>query len=422
VRAVKRGDRNYLPASLTLTPIVVARAPQNPLVVNHLPVVTGAPVRLQIHGGSGTGRVTIAVVDGTATQCRVTLATVTSTSAGTCDVTVVKQGDRDFLAVRTQVTVVFEQLPQSALSIVAPAGIVGTAVQLNVSGGSGTGVLHFTLAALDATRCELRGATLNASSPGACQVTVEKAADARYGAATATMVINFTAKKAHAPVTVTVTPATGLRAGQVILVTGRGFTPGSTIVIAQCARGASTLASCDVAHDVTLSAPASGAFASQALVALRGPVGPTTCATTPATARNCEVLVLGRGPTETRSIDLTFVTGPLKRVLTVTPQTALKNGDIITLSGSGFTPHDRVYYAECLVGPIRESQCDLATYSSVIITSTGVFPTTTVKVATGSIGPATCGTSKSDASACEISVANSSLADSAVATLTFVVP
>jgi hypothetical protein len=114
-----------------------------------------------------------------------------------------------------------------------------------------------------------------------------------------------------------------------------------------------------------------------------------------------------------------FTYEPAGRTLTVTPSTDLKNGDVVTLSGSGFTPHDRVYYAECLVGSINETRCDLATFKSVVITRAGRFPPTKLKLATGQVGTATCGTSSSDDSACDISVANSSLGDAAVVNITF---
>src|SRR6202011_2068807 len=53
----------------------------------------GTPLTLTSSGGSGTGAVTFAVVNGTASGCAISAGQLTSTSAGTCLLTATKAAD-----------------------------------------------------------------------------------------------------------------------------------------------------------------------------------------------------------------------------------------------------------------------------------------------------------------------------------------
>ncbi|MFZ0249564.1 MAG: hypothetical protein WAL61_06430, partial [Acidimicrobiales bacterium] len=69
----------------------------------------GTALPLTTSGGSGTGAVTYTVTNGTATGCAISAATpykLTSTSAGTCNVTATKAGGTNYLPVSSAATVV----------------------------------------------------------------------------------------------------------------------------------------------------------------------------------------------------------------------------------------------------------------------------------------------------------------------------
>jgi len=109
-----------------------------------------------------------------------------------------------------------------------------------------------------------------------------------------------------------------------------------------------------------------------------------------------------------------------KRTLVVTPSKGLTNGETVKVSGSGFTPNDSVFILECLANATGQSGCAITGIPTPIsITAKGVLPTTTFKVATGTIGTGTCGTTAANASACAISVGNASGGDTMGAVISF---
>lgn len=109
------------------------------------------------------------------------------------------------------------------------------------------------------------------------------------------------------------------------------------------------------------------------------------------------------------------------RVLVVRPATGLKNGEKVTVSGSGFTPKDSIYLVECLANASGQNGCRLPTSipTPITITSKGILPTTTFTVSTGTIGSGKCGTTKANAAACAISAGNATGGDTAQAIITF---
>ena len=74
---------------------------------------------------------------------------------------------------------------QTTLSIKATSAVVGQAVTLTTSGGSGTGSVTFAITGGTATGCVLTGASLRASGPGTCVVVATKAGDATFAPTTA---------------------------------------------------------------------------------------------------------------------------------------------------------------------------------------------------------------------------------------------
>jgi hypothetical protein len=108
----------------------------------------------------------------------------------------------------------------------------------------------------------------------------------------------------------------------------------------------------------------------------------------------------------------------------VTPSTNLRNGEEVHISGSGFKPGDTVFLVECLRKAKGENGCKVTNGipPSETITSTGLLPRATFKVSTGRIGSGLCGTTKTNVSACAVSVGNAAGGDSAVGNITFKTP
>lgn len=106
--------------------------------------------------------------------------------------------------------------------------------------------------------------------------------------------------------------------------------------------------------------------------------------------------------------------------VTVSPSTGLKNGETVTVKGTGFKPTDSVYIVECLRTAKGQAQCAVTGIPiPVTISAKGVLPTTKFTVTTGTVGTGKCGTKPSNLKSCDVSVGNASGGDSATANITF---
>ena len=106
--------------------------------------------------------------------------------------------------------------------------------------------------------------------------------------------------------------------------------------------------------------------------------------------------------------------------LTVAPATGLKNGESVTVKGTGFKAKDSVYLVECLKTAKGSAGCSVVGIPTPItISSKGVFPATKFKVITGKIGTGTCGTKSSNLSSCDLSVGNATGGASATSPIAF---
>lgn len=108
-------------------------------------------------------------------------------------------------------------------------------------------------------------------------------------------------------------------------------------------------------------------------------------------------------------------------VIKVTPAKSLKNNQKVKVSGSGFTPKDSVFIVECLSKAQGQADCNSLAAVPATIDSKGKLRPTYFTVITGKIGSKTCGTSKVDANACDISVGNMSGGDSTTMAISFFV-
>jgi hypothetical protein len=161
--------------------ITVTRADQDALSIASTSGTYGASLTLATSGGSGTGATTYAVVDGTATGCAESGGLLTVTTAGTCTVTATKALDSNYNSVSSSATTVtFAKANQTSLTLTSTTGTYGATTTLAFNGGSGTGSISYSVSG---TGCSISTGVLSKTAAGDCSVTVTKATDTNYEAA-----------------------------------------------------------------------------------------------------------------------------------------------------------------------------------------------------------------------------------------------
>jgi hypothetical protein len=209
VTATKATDSNYNAISSAQTTVNIAKGNQAALIVTSTTGTYPTSVALSTSGGSGTGAVSYAVVNGTATGCSVSGATLSFTSPGTCLVTATKATDTGYNAISSaQTTVTIALGTQATLTVTSTTGTYPTSVTLTTSGGSGAGAVSYAVVNGSATGCSVSGTTLSYTSAGTCLVTATKAADADYTATSSVQTTVTIAKANQAALTVTSTTGT----------------------------------------------------------------------------------------------------------------------------------------------------------------------------------------------------------------------
>ncbi len=113
--------------------------------------------------------------------------------------------------------------------------------------------------------------------------------------------------------------------------------------------------------------------------------------------------------------------------LKVSPAGGLSNGTVVQVSGSHFTPGDSIYVVQCITADksTTGSGCDLHNIVGPETPGTkGSWGPVSFTVHTGAIGTdgGTCGTTKADAKACDISAGNAGATDTASKGIKFTVP
>ena len=179
------------------------------------------------------------------------------------------------------------------------------------------------------------------------------------------------------PPTITVTPDHDLVDGQPVLVEGAGFPP-YDVAILQCRPGSTTLS--DVIANCELKSSrlpdASGSFSlyqpvERAIQPMSGP-GPVDCTSAPGA---CTLAVAYNFMQSVVEVPLTFA-DPDEPVptITVTPSTGLDDGDVVAISGAGFTPGAEVTVAQCQNDrPIAAEWCDVRPAFAAIADATGAI-------------------------------------------------
>jgi hypothetical protein len=76
--------------------------------------------------------------------------------------------------------------------------------------------------------------------------------------------------------------------------------------------------------------------------------------------------------------------------LTGSPTTGLTNGQIVTVSGTGFAPSTTIYIVECSSPAPAQSNCDITHLAQATSSASGAITATAVTARTGPIGDGTC--------------------------------
>jgi hypothetical protein len=217
---------------------------------------------------------------------------------------------------------------------------------------------------------------------------------------------------------ITVTPSTALVNGQTVVVTGSGFSAGSMVAVVECVAGATTAAGCDIpAAPVTATVNADGTLPSTNFAVKTGTIGNGTCGTS-ATDLSCAVVI---GSLTGALITYSLISFALVPTVTATPATGLKAGGVVVITGSNFTAGLSVYAIECLASATSAAGCDTATAAPIVVGTDGTLPSTTFKVATGTIGTGSCGTTAANAKDCVINVATATGTDAGTTPIAFAV-
>lgn len=120
----------------TATANVQVGEPQATLSVTSVTGYLGTPLKLTTSGGSGTGAVTFAVVNGTATGCAITNNALTSTTEGTCIVTATKASSGTYGVASSAATTVSIGKPLLHIARVIGGLYRGRSAHITLSGVS----------------------------------------------------------------------------------------------------------------------------------------------------------------------------------------------------------------------------------------------------------------------------------------------
>jgi uncharacterized repeat protein (TIGR02543 family) len=187
ITATKAADNDYNATTSASFPVTINKADQATLTITGPAAISfGDPdATITTSGGSGSGA--ISFDSGASTACSIVAGKLHVISGtGTCDITATKAGDNDYNPTTSDpFTVGINKLTQATLTVTGPASITfGDAdAVITYTGGSGSGAVSFS--AGSSTACSIVSDKLHIlSATGTCDITVHKAADADYAAAT----------------------------------------------------------------------------------------------------------------------------------------------------------------------------------------------------------------------------------------------
>ena len=221
---------------------------------------------------------------------------------------------------------------------------------------------------------------------------------------------------------ITVTPSTGLTNGQTVTITGSGFTPGDSLFAVECLATATSAAGCNTAGATPITANSDGTLPSTTFTVKTGTVGTGTgtCGTSASDLTACVISVSNATAGDAAHAAITFA-ALASPTISVSPSTGLKNGESVTITGSGFIAGDSLYAVQCLATATSAAGCNASGATPITVNSDGTLPSTTFKVTAGTIGSGACGTTTTNARACVITVATITGTDAGAAPIQFAI-
>jgi hypothetical protein len=104
-----------------------------------------------------------------------------------------------------------------------------------------------------------------------------------------------------------VTPASGLKNGSTVKVSGTGFTPKDTVYVVQCVWNAKGQSGCNYLEATPITVSAKGTLPATKFKVATGKVGNGTCGTKKANLKNCEVSVGNASGGDSAVVRIQFV-------------------------------------------------------------------------------------------------------------------
>jgi hypothetical protein len=186
IRATQAGNLKFAPAQFVEASFEVAGYQTITFSVSGIGTQTRTSSALDLAPlATATSALTVEFSSSTPEVCQVNVAQLTYVGAGTCLVVASQSGNTYFMpAPNTTRSISVRQGTQSTLTLTSTIGTYGTAVILETSGGSGTGLPSFAIDTnsqlATATGCAVAGSKLISTSAGTCAVIATKSKDNDY--------------------------------------------------------------------------------------------------------------------------------------------------------------------------------------------------------------------------------------------------
>jgi hypothetical protein len=191
--AITGGTLSNPKYSITLTPVMftITQATQSAVTLTSTSGTFGTPITLTASGGSGSGGYSFSVTNAGSAGCSISGGTLSSSTPGSCTVTVTRAASTNYLSSSSPATTVtINKLSQVALSIAATSGDLYTGIIVSVLGGSGSGSVTSSVTSGTAN-CSLASGVVSARVVGTCVLTVTKAEDVSYQSISASFTLTF---------------------------------------------------------------------------------------------------------------------------------------------------------------------------------------------------------------------------------------
>ncbi|MEY4424331.1 MAG: hypothetical protein RLZZ258_1434, partial [Actinomycetota bacterium] len=183
IKVSKAASTNYNIASSSDTTVNIAKANQAALVWNlgSTSVAYLGSLSLATSGGSGSGSVVYSVSQNSA--CSIVGSTLYPSSVGSvCDITATKVADANYNSADTATqSITVTPIAQAALSFTSANTMTyGQTLTVLAVGGSGSGVISYTVSNAGTTGCSLNAGTLSVTASGTCVISATRAASTNY--------------------------------------------------------------------------------------------------------------------------------------------------------------------------------------------------------------------------------------------------